>query len=685
MIIGTAGHIDHGKTALVKALTGVDADRLAEEKARGITIDLGFAYQRLSSGEVLGFVDVPGHERFIHNMLAGASGIDFVILVIAADDGPMPQTREHLAILDLLGVRRGIVALSKCDLADRSRRAELRVEIEALLSGTGFAGIDILEVSALTGEGVDALGARLAAEAASHRRRAPDGRFRLAVDRCFTIAGAGTVVTGTVFGGSIAVGDAVAVVPSGLEARVRSLRVQQQQAERGGAGQRCALNLTGPKVGKDAIRRGDWVTAVPAQAATDRLDGTLLLLASEAQPLRHWTPVHLHLAAAHVPARVALLRDEPIRPGSGGLVQLVLDQPIGALWGDRFVLRDASAQRTIGGGQVLDPAPPRRRRRTPERLAILAALSDPDLDRAIGGLLDLAPGLVDLDAFARDRNLTADELEALVRRLSLLRLPGGTRTFAVAPATWARIRDEVRTTLTAFHAANPDQPGLPPDRLRLALPTRLPAEPFPAVLQALQKLGVVTVEGSRARLPSHTVQLVPADQRLWERIEPLLRKEGFRPPRVRDLAALFGAPEQQVRRLMKLMARAGKVEEVAHDHFFLTQIVATMARIAAEIAAGSPSGEIGAAAFRDRLDNGRKVAIQILEYFDQRGLTVRKGDLRTIRADRLGEFVGGRASATQGGESSPVGRPDFKSVGGRPAVSGGFDSHSLPPSARSGR
>ena len=261
MIIGTAGHIDHGKTALVKALTGVDADRLAEEKARGITIDLGFAYQRLPSGDTLGFVDVPGHERFIHNMLAGATGIDFVLLVVAADDGPRPQTIEHLAILDLLGVSRGVVALSKCDLADPERRAAVRAEITALLAPTTLAGIDILEVSAVTGEGVERLARRLAAEAERVRDRAPSGRFRLAVDRCFTLTGAGTVVTGTVFAGAVSAGDAVVVTPAGLEARVRDLRAQNAPTRRAVLGQRCALNLAGPDIGTDTIQRGDWITA----------------------------------------------------------------------------------------------------------------------------------------------------------------------------------------------------------------------------------------------------------------------------------------------------------------------------------------------------------------------------------------------------------------------------------------
>ena len=643
MIIGTAGHIDHGKTALVRALTGVDADRLAEEKARGITIDLGFAYQPLPSGETLGFVDVPGHERFIHNMLAGATGIDFVLLVIAADDGPRPQTIEHLAILDLLGVRRGVVALTKCDLADAGRQAEVRAEIADLLAPTGLAGSDVLAVSAVSGEGIDQLARRLADEAAALRDRASAGRFRLAVDRCFTLAGAGTVVTGTVFAGSVATGDTVIVTPAGIEARVRDVRAQNTPTRRASQGQRCALNLAGPGVGTEAIRRGDWITLRDGHAPTDRLDAEFRLLPAEARPIRHWTPVHLHLAAAHLPARVVLLEGDEIAPGGRGRVQLVLDRPIGALWGDRFVLRDTSAQRTIGGGHVLDPAPPQRRRRTPERRAALDAMAAVTAEAALVRLLELPPGPIDLQRFARDRNLTAEELEALATRLCLLRLTGGGRTFALLPAAWTRFGGEVKAALGAFHAANPDQPGIPADRLRAALPTRFPAVPFAAMLQALQKLGAAVVEGGRVRLPGHAVRLAPAEERLWARVEPMLRRDPFKPPRVRDLAGLLQADEAQMRRLLKMMMKAGRVEEIAHDHFFLRTVVADMARIVTEVAAASPSNEVTAAAFRDRLDNGRKVAIQILEHFDRHGLTVRKGDLRTVRMDRLDRFVPGSA------------------------------------------
>ena len=312
MIIGTAGHIDHGKTTLVRALTGVDTDRLKEEKARGISIDLGFAYLPAPDGSVLGFVDVPGHEKFVHNMLAGATGIDFVLLVVAADDGVMPQTREHLAIVDLLGIERGVVALTKADLASRERRAAVTDEIRQTLATTGLAGADIVPVSTVSGEGIDGLRQRLFSEAHAQTQRSTQGRFRLAIDRCFTLSGTGTVVTGTVLSGAVAVGDHVIVSPSGLAARVRSIHAQDRPTERGVAGQRCALNLAGDGVSKDAITRGEMVLDPALHKPTDRIDATFKLLPGESKPVTQWTPARLQSFAAQ------------IGPGTAALVEIIM-------------------------------------------------------------------------------------------------------------------------------------------------------------------------------------------------------------------------------------------------------------------------------------------------------------------------------------------------------------------------
>ena len=309
MIVGTAGHIDHGKTSLVRALTGVDTDRLKEEKARGISIDLGFAYLPAPDGAVLGFVDVPGHEKFVHNMLAGATGIDFVLLVIAADDGVMPQTREHLAIVDLLGITRGVVALTKIDLAAPAQQAKVLADIAQLLQGTSLEGAEVVAVSTVTNDGIDALREKLFDAAHTIRARATAERFRLAVDRSFTLAGAGTVVTGTVLSGAVATGDHVTISPSGLVARVRSLHAQNRPTEHGVAGQRCALNLAGDGISKDAIARGQVVLDPDLHAPTDRIDATLRLLATEQKPVTQWMPARLHHAATEIGARIVLLGD----------------------------------------------------------------------------------------------------------------------------------------------------------------------------------------------------------------------------------------------------------------------------------------------------------------------------------------------------------------------------------------
>ncbi len=682
MIIGTAGHIDHGKTALVKALTGVDADRLKEEKARGITIDLGFAYLPTEAGDVLGFVDVPGHERFVHTMLAGAGGIDFALLVVAADDGIMPQTREHLAIIDLLGIPRGVVALTKADLVPPERLAEVAADIHASLAGTAMEGADILPVSSVTGEGVDILRARLIAEAVHRTERSAAARFRLAVDRVFTLSGVGVVVTGTVLSGAVRVGDRVLLSPSGLPARVRSLHAQNRAAEAGQAGDRCALNLAGPDITKEAIRRGDMVLDPALHAPTERIDATLRLLPGEAKPISQWFPARLHHAATEVGARIVLLGDDPIQPGGSADVQLVLDRPIAAVALDRFVIRDVSAQRTLGGGRFIDLRPPARRRRTPERQVQRAALALADPQVAFATLLAAPPFAADLAIFARDRALTAAQAKQLAGLAVLLE--AGDARIAIASDRWRRMTTEVLERLAGYHTDNPDQQGIGRERLRLALQPRLPAPVFVVALQKMAASGEIVLDGSFVRLATHTARLTPADETAWATVAPLLvGVERFRPPRVRDIAAATGLAEREVRRLLKLAGRMGRVDEVAHDHFFLRPVVHEMVTILADIAAQTEGGEFTAAQFRDRVENGRKVAIQILEFFDRHGVTLRRNDLRWVNRHRLDLFGGSVLSsvANDGRDSSLVGRSDFKSEWGSEPVSGGFDSHSLPPNS----
>ncbi|HEV7777858.1 MAG TPA: selenocysteine-specific translation elongation factor [Luteibacter sp.] len=632
MIVGTAGHIDHGKTSLVKALTGVDTDRLKEEKARGITIDLGFAYLPCEDDLILGFIDVPGHERFVHTMVAGASGIDIALLVVAADDGVMPQTREHLAILDLLGIGRGLIALTKADLATPERLADVSAQIRAATVGTVLEDADVLPVSATTGLGIDALRDRLAAEARMLGERAADGGFRLAVDRVFTLPGIGVVVTGTVLSGVVQVKDHVLLSPSGLTARVRSLHAQNRPVERGRAGDRCALNLTGEGIAKDAIHRGDMVVDPRLHAPTDRIDARLRLLPDEPRPIGQWFPARLHHGAVEVGVRVVVLEGEQLLPGCAADVQLVLDRSIAATVLDRFVLRDVSAQRTMGGGQFLDLRAPSRRRRTTEREAQRAALAITDARQAFAALLDAPPFAWDISAFARDRALSGARKDEIVAALTPIVLHSGEEHIAISHAHWQTFAASLLEYLQTFHANHPDLQGPGREKLRLALQPRLPVGVFALALQHADFSSRVLRDGSFVRLASHSLQLTPEREAAWKRIAPLLGGEvHFCPPRVRDIAGALARPEKDIRDLLKFAARLGLVDEVAHDHFFLRATMHEMVMIAADLAAQAADGRFTAAQFRDRLGGGRKVAIQILEFFDRQGVTLNRGSLRSVQ------------------------------------------------------
>ncbi len=638
MIVGTAGHVDHGKTALVRALTGVDTDRLQEEKARGISIDLGFAYVPAPDGNILGFVDVPGHERFIRNMLAGATGIDFVLLVVAADDGVMPQTIEHLAIVDLLGVTRGLVALTKSDLVSPERLSEAKREIANALSATAIAA-EVVPVSAVTGAGIDCLRDALFAAAHTFGRRAAAGRFRLAVDRSFTLAGTGTVVTGTVLSGRVAVGDAVLMSPSGIEAHVRSIHTQNRPAITGQAGDRCALNLAGRDIHKDAIARGDVVLDPVLHAPTDRIDASLRLLPCEQKRLGQWTPVRLHHTAAEIAARVVPLSDETIGPGMQGVVQLVLERPIAAAAGDRFVLRDTSGQRTLGGGCFLDLRAPARKRRRPERLAQLEAHALADVREALSALLHLPPGYVDLSGCARDRALSDSEVENAVTQTGALHVAhrGGVALFA--PGTWSRLTANLRGALEKFHAQNPALPGPGTEQLRLALEPRLPANILAAVLQRLARDAEVSLDGGWVRLATHSVAMTQADEALWQKIVPLIGGTArFHPPRVRDIARELVLAEDNVRRVMQFAGRKGLAHEIARDHFLTRASILEIADAIGELGATAEGGGFSIAQVRDRLETSRKIALHILEFFDRHGVTGRRGDLRLLNAARLDLF-----------------------------------------------
>lgn len=626
MIVGTAGHIDHGKTTLVRALTGVDTDRLKEEKARGISIELGYAYTPLPDGDVLGYIDVPGHERLIHTMAAGASGIDVALLVVAADDGVMPQTREHLAIVERLGVPRAVVALTKADRADAAQLANVRGEIDNLLAGSPYAGAQVFALNATDDADPGVAGLRAWLHDAAQRMPAhgANGLFRLAVDRVFTLGGHGTVVTGTVFGGRVTVGDVMQVAPSGLPARVRSIHAQNRPAEAGVAGQRCALNLAG--IDKADIRRGDWIVDPALMSPVTRLDVRLALEPGAAIRIGHWTPLHIHLGAAHRMANAVLLEGESLESGGSTLAQLVFTAPVCALAGDRYIVRNAQATQTVGGGVVLDNVAPERHRRAPARLDWLHAVEHmldgqglrPLLENAPHGLT--APRLVALTGLPIDAHVLPDDALRVGDTLILSR-------------HLDTLRAKVLETLTAFHARMPDEPGLGSGSLRRVAfaGAPIPDALWSALLDVLLREQALERHGGWLRLPGHAITFTDAEQALAARLLPRVAAGGFDPPWVRDHALALGEPEDQVRQLLRKLARQGAVHQVMRDLFYAEDVIETLARLFGTLAAAM--GRVEVVAFRDAVGLGRKRAIQILEFFDRAGYTRRVGNARMLRPD----------------------------------------------------
>jgi selenocysteine-specific elongation factor len=633
MILATAGHIDHGKTALVRALTGVDADRLPEEKRRGLTIDLGFAYASLPDGTELGFVDVPGHERFLSNMLAGVLSIDRVLLVVAADDGPRPQTLEHLDILELIGVGELAGVVSKIDRVEPARVEAVAGEVRALLAAAGFAESAIFPVSSRTGDGIAALTGFLQASArlaARERAAAPiSGLFRMPIDRAFALPGIGLVVTGTVAAGSVAPGDRLIVSPSGIPVRIRGLHSHNRSIETAATGERCAINVVGSFPEGGEPRRGDWILAPERHAPTSRLDLVVRASRFAEMPLRDGLPVHLHLGTTDVVGRAAVLGQRLIEPGENGFVQVDLEHPVGALWGDRVVLRDHAARHTLAGGHVVDPFAARRGRRQPARLAVLAALATADPAQALARLLAIE-GVVDLPQFALARNLRPAELDALTEAGGFLRVGPARAPVAVTPARLAVLGDKIIDALDAWHRAQPDALGPSRPVLIAQLRSEAPEAALDAALAELASAGRAVRQGPIWRLPEHQPRLTRADERLWERVGPLLAADDLVPPRIRELAAELSLEPDAVERFLARAERLGRVARVADNRFFLPETLARLAEIAQELAESSSEGTFTAATFKDRSGVGRNLTIRILEFLDKMGVTRRIGDARIV-------------------------------------------------------
>ncbi|MBX3024854.1 selenocysteine-specific translation elongation factor [bacterium] len=633
LILGTAGHIDHGKTALIRALTGVDTDRLKEERARGISIDLGFARFDAGDGETAGVVDVPGHERFIRNMLAGAHGVDVVLLVVAADDGVMPQTEEHLDILHLLGARRGVVAITKVDLVDAARRRGVREEIEILLAGSRLAGAPVVEVSTVTGEGIEALRDTIRGALRAAARPAPEGCFRLPVDRAFVMRGHGVVVTGTATAGVVRRGATLRVLPGGAEVRVRGVQVHGVAVDEAAYGQRVALNLAG--VAHGAISRGQVVCDRELDRVTDRFDAWVELRPAAPGPLARQAPVRVHLGTAEAMGRIVWLDGRAaLAPRESALAQLVLRAPVAAFGGDRFILRAATARATVGGGVVLDPFAPRPPRAREERLAQLAALRDAATPLArLQALVRMTTDLaVAPETLAAAADLRVDAVRTLLARQRELRpLPDAARAEAyVTRERWQALRAAVRERLAAHHRAQPRERGMEMESLRSRLAADLAPKLFRAVVAQLERERELVREDSLLRLPEHRGGLTPAERALGEAIVARVAAGGMTPPDVRQVANELRVPAPRLAAILAELERAGRLARADADLYFGSAAVERARALIREFARAH-GGEITAAQFRDLIGASRKFSIGMLTYLDRTGFTLRLGDVRRVR------------------------------------------------------
>ncbi|EOD8839073.1 selenocysteine-specific translation elongation factor [Enterobacter hormaechei] len=610
MIIATAGHVDHGKTTLLQAITGVNADRLPEEKKRGMTIDLGYAYWPQPDGRVLGFIDVPGHEKFLSNMLAGVGGIDHALLVVACDDGVMAQTREHLAILQLTGNPQLTVALTKADRVEEARIDEVRQEVLAALSEYGFKDVALFVTVATEGRGIDALRNHL--QQIPSREQASHHRFRLAIDRAFTVKGAGLVVTGTALSGEVNVGDTLWLTGVNKPMRVRGLHAQNQPVEQAHAGQRIALNIAGDAE-KDQLNRGDWLLADAPPEPSERIIVSL----QTHTPLTQWQPLHIHHAASHITGRVSLLEND--------LAELVFDSPLWLANNDRLVLRDISARETLAGARVVMLDPPRRGKRKPEYLQWLAALAQTRDDKSALDI-HLERGAVDLAAFAWARQLSGEGLRLLTQEPGFIQA-GNSLLNAPVAARWQR---KVLSTLATYHEQHQDEPGPGRERLRrMALPMEDDALVL-LLIENMRESGVIASHHGWLHLPEHKAGFTAEQDAVWQKVAALF---GDEPWWVRDLARETNTDEQLMRQVLRHAAQQGMIVAIVKDRYYRNDRIVAFANLIREL--DQARGSTCAADFRDRLNVGRKLAIQILEYFNRIGFTRRRGNDHVLRDAQL--------------------------------------------------
>jgi selenocysteine-specific elongation factor len=631
IILGTAGHIDHGKSALIKSLTGIDPDRLKEEKLRGITIELGFAYLTLPTGQRLGIVDVPGHERFVRHMVAGATGMDLVALVIAADEGVMPQTREHLEICQLLRVKQGLVVLTKVDLVEADWLELVEEEVREALQGTFLEGAPIERFSAVTGEGKEKLLATLAQLAAQVPPKPVTGIFRLPIDRVFTIKGFGTVVTGTAISGRVRVGETVMVYPPGFKARVRGLQVHGAAVEEALAGNRTAVNLQGLE--KEELERGMVVAPPEALLPSRRLDAYLEILESAPRALKHRRAVRLHTGTSERVAMPLILASDELSPGASGYMQFFLREPLALKPGDRFVIRSFSPAFTWGGGIILHVNPPRHKRLQEAVLAGLQTLETGSPEE------QLRLYLREAEAAGRSR----EELEALLpwdpedlrARLNglvskgqcLLYDPENRRYLLTATAQ--ELERQIHQTLNSYHRQNPLKPGLSKEELRRKLPPQMEVRLFNFLLGRLTAQKQIALEKDLVRLATHQITLAGDQEDLINRLAALYSRGQLSPPTLKEAAAALDLPPPQLQQLLRVLVNQGRLIKVKEDLYFHQEAMAQIK--SALVNHLKKHGEITVLEFKDLTQTSRKFTIPLLEYFDSTRTTVRVGETRRLR------------------------------------------------------
>lgn len=635
LVMGTAGHIDHGKSSLVMALTGIDPDRLAEEKQRGITIELGFARLGLPDGTTLGVVDVPGHERFVRQMIAGSTGIDLALLCIAADDGIMPQTVEHLAVLQLLGIPSCVVALTKSDLVDDEWILFMEDEIRGRLSGTPYADAPIVPVSSKTGQGLDELKAAIAQAARSTRRTKTETTLRLPVDRVFTIKGSGTVVTGTLWSGEAVPGDEVEVLPSGSRTRIRGIQVHGQPVERALAGHRVALNLNA--LTTSDVRPGDFLASPGTARTSDRFDAdvTYLGFPGHDKPLESGVRVHVAHGTREVTGRMLLMGESAmLRPSERSMTQIRLDDPLPVMWRDRFVIRSYSPMHVIGGGTVLRTHPRRTTTLPLGERTLLDALRIGDEAAVAHATLELAPLPLTVAEFAFSSELSVQsatrELAALVEKNEAVRLEsGGRATYHVSRRTLQKICSSLENTLLKFHSEHPTESGIAKEALRQRCLPRATEPCFDAVLAHCAEQGVATVAEGVISHPKAGAGARKMEEQAAEALGATLAESGVTPPTISELIANSKLDTSLVYRALGLLEKQGRARKVGQDFYFDAEALATAeAAIRRRLAEGPAT----AAELRDVMAASRKYAIPLLEFFDAQGITRRDGDQRVLNS-----------------------------------------------------